>query len=326
MSRHVHGLAALVATLGCSTADVGQSEHAIVNGVDSDDAAVVALVVDEEPHCSGTLVTPHIVITAAHCLPPYQTFDVSSLSVFFGSEVGGQGERINAVLAYANPLWTVETIANDIGVVVLERPASAKPIPMLAQPLEMALETLEDARGVGVVGFGITERDGDGSGRRRSGAMTIAAIDDHTIHLNPGPSATCNGDSGGALLLQLGGVEFLAGVHSRSNCEDLSLGERVDVHARSFVLAVVESIGGAPECGSDGLCAAGCATPDPDCLCGDDDMCTSECAQPEADPDCERAVGCNIGRGSPGALMLLFVLALLIASRGGRQRVRAIDS
>ncbi len=139
---------------------------------------------------------------------------------------------------------------------------------------------------VRAVGYGITEAEGEGGGVRRTGLLRLDRYSASSLYLNPGPSATCNGDSGGALLFEQDGVQVLGGIHSRSDCGSSIIAERVDVHTMDFIMPFIEEHEGAASCDLDGMCATGCDAPDPDCLCAADGICGDSCAHPSADLDC----------------------------------------
>ena len=94
-------------------APIGQAVQAITNGAaDDDDPAVVALLLEGDVFCTGVLVTPYVVVTAAHCLaasPPDQ--------VFFGGDPNDDGKYIAVTEARLHPDFDEDTLANDIGVI-----------------------------------------------------------------------------------------------------------------------------------------------------------------------------------------------------------------
>ncbi len=253
----------------------------IVNGTAAPaDDAVVALTVSGQHFCTGTLVRSNIVVTAAHCLPPNLEVPAQAIEVYFGPTVFDGGELVGVEAALAHPAWNIDAIADDIGVIALESPVSVTPIPMRTQPMT-GLAGAE----MRLVGYGITSEGGFDNGTRRQGTGTIDDVDASTIVLAAAPSATCNGDSGGAAFIAVDGVEQLAGVHSRSDCASFYLDERVDRHIDDFIMPFIAEHSGIG-CGDDGTCNAECDS-DPDCgpVCEADGACVAECA-PGADPDC----------------------------------------
>lgn len=285
-------LIAAVAGVGCQAGadlgedpSVGQSSQAIVNGaLSEDDEQVVALVYHGKQFCTGTVVGKRTVVTAAHCLPPHVDVPLFGIEVFFGSDVAsGDGTMLRVVDGIANPSWNLNVVGGDVGVLALSADAPVAPMPMAYLDVSAAGMVGTDAR---AVGFGITEADGDGNGMRRTGMLTLDRYDDSSLFLNPGPSATCNGDSGGALIFIQDGVEVLGGIHSRSDCGSAIIAERVDVHTMDFIMPFIEEHEGAASCEADSMCASGCENPDPDCLCAADGICSDACAHPSADLDC----------------------------------------
>lgn len=272
-------------------AELAQDTQAIVNGdVDHGDDAVVALTHRGQQFCTGTLIGERTVVTAAHCLPPNIDVSADSMLVFFGRRIDDpDGVSVRVTEAVANPSWSSSTLAGDIGLIALADPAPVDPVPLAYADLDATSKAGDGGR---VVGFGITEAEGGGNGVKREGAAEIARITQSSIYLAPGQAATCNGDSGGPLFLNQNGAEVLAGIHSRSDCVEQQIAERLDVHLMDFVQPFVSRHEGEAACSADGLCAADCTEPDPDCPCAGDGICDSMCMHPAADADCVGA--CSI--------------------------------
>ncbi|HEY2745954.1 MAG TPA: trypsin-like serine protease [Polyangia bacterium] len=118
--------------------------------------------------------------------------------------------------------------------------------------------------------------------------------------------ATCNGDSGGPLLIDFAGEQRIVGVtsHGTADCTDYSAAMRVDL-VSTWIDAEVAALD-PPSCRLDGRCVADCAIVDPDCA-------MAPAATALATGGC--AVAGRRGGGEP--LALLAVLLLI-----GRKRLR----
>ena len=170
--------------------------------------------------CSGTLIAPDVVLTAGHCI------ETHPVEVIVGSvelaKPGGEVIKVKSATAY--PSWQQ---AYDVGVLVLERPASVKPR-AIASACSVK-EHLKSGSDVRVVGFGLTTPSGTGDNTALHQAML--PVHDATCTEDPGcqPAVapggeftaggmgvdSCFGDSGGPLYLSTASGEALIGVVSR---------------------------------------------------------------------------------------------------------------
>jgi secreted trypsin-like serine protease len=177
--------------------------------------------------CTGTLIAPTVVLTAAHC-----TVDATNVFVTFDT-VGpsdplttGDASRFITGTAHASPDYNDKlqtSTLNDIGVVVLDQPASSKWPGITPAPLPTAgyLDALAAKGGLKkvaftVVGYGVFyAKSAEGpqkpaAVRDRTRRYTTASIQNLTtqaVKLQESAKnsqlggGTCFGDSGGPLFL-----------------------------------------------------------------------------------------------------------------------------
>jgi len=85
-----------------------------------------------------------------------------------------------------------------------------------------------------VVGYGRAD-EGPATQKRR-GAVIVQATSERDITYGPDPAMTCDGDSGGPLLLTIDNEELVVGVTSRGDaaCADHGVAIRLDAAPPSF--------------------------------------------------------------------------------------------
>ncbi|MEZ4437847.1 MAG: trypsin-like serine protease [Polyangiaceae bacterium] len=255
--------------------DVAAAEQPIVNGSPTTgDPAVVYV----EMGCSGTLVTPKIVLTACHC---FQGFG-GNPDVFFGSNIYQSGTWIPSVHHEVHPGQCVGP--GDLAMITLSQPGPATPIPVNDRDLANYIGDT-----VRVVGFGVTSENGSNSGQKRVGTSPLSQVQGGEMYCDPTvQSGTCYGDSGGPNFMTFEGKEYLVGATSYGT---EACGSGYDVSARTdsyydWIQGYIAQHDPAT-CAEDGGCATGCPTPDPDCPCAADGHCTDACPDPSVDPDCD---------------------------------------
>ncbi len=277
-------------------------------------AAVVALTQGPgfDYFCSGTLIAPDAVLTAAHCL---DQVPIAATQVFFGDDVtSGVGTYLQVASGAAHPDYLPGGEAADIAVLRLTEPAPAGVTPIPALPLALGLTRSDVGAQLQFSGFGLTENGDDGSklfveqaleaicGGPDDCGRTVARAFSYS-QAGGGP---CSGDSGGPAFIERNGQEYVAGVTSYGDEACVDYGVSTSVHAyadfiASQVGAVTELCDNRVDDDGDGL--ADCA--DPDCAgqpgCGPaTEQCTnwrdddSDGLVDCADPDCYQHVGCSV--------------------------------
>lgn len=262
----------------CAPEPVGEREAALVGGTPTYEYPSVLLV--ENPgggFCTGSLVAPEVVLTAAHCqIEPGATATVMSFDQPIASE------EVDEVAFHRYHNGGDAFSDHDISLARLAGELSVDPLPFALEPIAdgAAGQTLT------VVGFGVVDGEAmNGGGAKRVADFPVtAAIDDYFTGGMDGTSI-CYGDSGGPAFLTIDGVPTVAGV-TRSqfrDCSGLSQWTRVDTYAAEFVVPFLDAWSG--PCRLDDTCAtAGCRTPDPDCApCGVDGICSTGCVALDLD-------------------------------------------
>ena len=211
--------------------------------------------------CSGTLVSPTVFLTAAHCVNWMPTYDIPEDAVYvtFDSVYEIGVSTIYPGKYYINPNYGHDAAdPHDVAVVVLDEPITD--ITPARLPTAGLLDNLQASKalknqGFIAVGYGTVRMDKTGGphslyweGARRFATGTYNALTKSwlKISMNPatGDGGTCYGDSGGPHFLYDGTEDAMVvslTVTGDMNCRATDVTYRLDTDsARDYLSEFVE--------------------------------------------------------------------------------------
>jgi hypothetical protein len=159
--------------------------------------------------CTGTLITPTTVLTAAHCLDHWPS--VSDVWVGFG-ESSSSLDVFAASSYQLHPDFDMDYLFgavisshHDTALIHLSTPAPY-PLSRLVSPAEESAYVTEGST-AWIAGFGENDLSGlPSSGIKVWGLGYASNVKDWVIRLDDFPSSACSGDSGGPFYSQVPGV------------------------------------------------------------------------------------------------------------------------
>jgi secreted trypsin-like serine protease len=190
--------------------------------------SVVTIVGSRGNFCSGALIAPKLVLTAAHCVQPGATYKI----VEYGADRQPQLQDVRNVAihpAFNMQAMTAHRATADVALLQLEAPPKGKDAAVLAAP---QLPIVSGSRFT-IAGIGVTIRGEGSSGGTvrvaglvatgRPGTLQIRLVDPAGQGTRNGLGA-CTGDSGGPVFEDRPGGPAIIGVVSWSTGANGSAG------------------------------------------------------------------------------------------------------
>jgi V8-like Glu-specific endopeptidase len=190
-------------------------------------------------YCSGTLISPTVFLTAAHCA------EGDRVAVTFDPDYVA-GDKVYSGTFHADPAYPGPTSdAHDIAVVVLDKPV--KGITPASLPQADSLSALSSTQQFTSVGYGAYEVTNSPGGHqylsddvRMAATGTLNSTNRTWLRISMNPSTgnggTCYGDSGGPNFLGTSQVVAAITITGDSVCRSTNVDYRLDTpSARAFL-------------------------------------------------------------------------------------------
>jgi V8-like Glu-specific endopeptidase len=205
-----------------------QPSSAIYNGTSALGSEHVVKIISEDGICSGGLVTPQIVATAAHCVVSMGvTTSISNIKVYPPGVNTSETSISAGVMKIINPSTfrnaTSYTDPDDIAFLVLDRTFDGSNNLTLAN-YDMTRNIVNSGTAITIFGYGATTSGGSGTTvpysftGKPTAPMRLSGYQGYErtyiSYQNDYQGSTCPGDSGGPAVAKYLGVFYLVSINS----------------------------------------------------------------------------------------------------------------
>ncbi len=298
------GVLAMACAGGCASPELGTRADQVIGGAATPEGVypgVGALLYDlgdgPEAGCTGTLIAPTVVLTAAHCVDPQLGGDALLAFTLAHDTVRAPPAMVAIERKVQHAQFSLDNQLEpglgqwfDIGLVFLATPITEVAPVLLPRP-DHAPDVVVDLD-LAIVGYGRTSNASGAVGVKHDATTKLVSLNAWELQVagGGGQPQNCHGDSGGPALAELDGARVV-GVVSRSfDLSQTCLAGGTDTRVDAYLTWMFEEdLPGVP-------CGSGLA------------------------PGCEDEGGCSASGRTPAAPLALAVVALWALSARRRRR------
>ncbi|MEM1008039.1 MAG: trypsin-like serine protease, partial [Myxococcota bacterium] len=303
---------------------LSSNSQSIINGQKASAyPAVGTITVNRVIFCTGTLIAPRVVLSAAHCNENFTRpgrFEFRIDIPINEHRFRKVYREIDTQASAIHPQYNRRSVNNDISVVILKQPI------LEIESIDIHRQTVDRTwigRNLLFMGYGLLDIANSISAKRKySTVMAIGSVDEqqprpkpNTIGYKGDDTSVCRGDSGGPALYLKDGIPYVLAVTSHGtsmDCDNTSYSYRTDPYVswiqgfvdKYSVCSTVLGCGACAECNAQKRCTRKprSSIAPSDCKpcashqeCGDDGLCVTVGSGKRCVSRCKRQNCCALG-------------------------------